>query len=153
MSPIKQYVLSIIIASVVIAVIEHLSPKKKLIRFITGVFLSISLLAPLAGVRLLDYTEYILDIDADAKEAVGIGETYMEEQLRKIIKEKIEAYILEKALQLDAQVQVNVTCSSINNFAPECIEITGNISPYARKRLQDILKNDFCIPEEKQIWT
>ena len=76
------------------------------------------------------------------KEAIAAG-----------IKSRTQAYILDKAMALELQLQVEVVLSEDEIPVPEEVRLAGKASPYAKARLQQIIKEDLGIDKEHLIWT
>ena len=68
-----------------------------------------------------------------------------------IIKAETEAYILDKASQLNVELSVEVTIDEEN--IPTAVTLSGEVSPYARRQLQEIIESDLGIAKENQRWT
>ena len=73
--------------------------------------------------------------------------------MTELIKEKSQAYILDKAAELDASITADVTISEEELPKPLSVVISGQVSPYNRKRLESILETDLGIAKENQVWT
>ena len=69
-----------------------------------------------------------------------------------IIKARTQAYILDKARSLDVALTVEVFLDDATIPAPCGVRIEGAISPYAKKVLSQMMKDDLGIPPEEQIW-
>ena len=67
-----------------------------------------------------------------------------------IIKQRTEAYILDRASAMDAQIKVSVSLGK--DGIPKSVRITGRISPMNRSRLTDVIAADLGIPREQQEW-
>ena len=106
---------------------------------------------PVSWVQVLVSGSHILQ--PQAQEAATAGEQQAKSALRESIKQRTEAYILDKAKTLAAQVAVEVTLSNEAIPVPIAVRISGNISPYARMQLQTILQEELGIPKEAQAWT
>jgi hypothetical protein len=59
---------------------------------------------------------------------------------------------LDKAAAIGAQIQVKIVLSNDHYPVPEKVYIEGDISPFARTRLKQIL-TELGVTEENQIWT
>ena len=70
--------------------------------------------------------------------------------LAQIISEQTEAYILDKAADLHANLHVEVTVGEDN--LPTAVTLSGEASPYARRQIQAIIANDLGISKENQKW-
>jgi hypothetical protein len=100
-----------------------------------------------------EYIAIFDDIRWDALNITAEGETYGQDLLRQSIKEKTEAYILDKAMLLGADIHVSVSCNTTDFPKPEYVELSGNVSPYVKGKLQQIISKDIGIPEDNQKWT
>ena len=112
MDSIRQYLLSIIVAALVCSIVKALVGSKsgygRVVSLVCGTFMTITLLSPWVN---WDFKEFALPSDGLNAEGDSIARQAQEEtrnELRSIIKERTEAYILDKALSMDADVQVDV---------------------------------------------
>ena len=74
------------------------------------------------------------------------------DQTVSIIKEKTEAYILEKAESLGLDISVEINFGEADSMVPTEVRISGPVSPYAKDQLSKTISTDLGIPEERQIW-
>lgn len=86
----------------------------------------------------------------DAEDAAAMGENLARDSMADIIKEETEAYILDKAADLHANLRVEVTIGEDN--LPAAVTISGEASPYARRQIQAMIANDLGISKENQKW-
>ena len=155
MDHLRQYIVSVIAAAVIAAMLNKLFSEShihRLIKTVSGLVLSVVLLSPLGNLSISSYTSYFDAVDNDAKEAVAYGEDIYRDNLRAIISERCETYILDKADQLGAVISVSIRCDSADIPIPVYAEISGSVSPYIRKTLQNMIADDIGIPEENQLW-
>lgn len=157
MEDIKQYILAIasvaVLSSVALRLLSGKSPAYKLVKLICGMIMVLTIVSPWTKVTIADYLESFQSIREDAAAIQEEGEILVQQQLRQSIKERTEAYILDKAALLGADICVSVTCDTSDVPMPISAELSGSASPYARSKLRQILLNDVGIPEDKQIWT
>lgn len=157
MESIKSYLLSVIIAALVVSILTSMLSKKspyfKAVQMIGGLIVLITIIAPWKSVQLNLYESYYNDFKMDAENQAAYGKTAASESLHQIIKDQTEAYILDKASELDATLQVCVTLSNETYPTPIGASLKGNISPYAKKTLSRIIQKDLGIPEDKLTWT
>ena len=157
MEDIRQYLLTVIAAAIICAVVNTIMENKGTLtaisKMLTGLFLAITVLSPLVSVHLSDFSGYIQGLDAAANEAVSRGEEMAQNATAAIIIEKTEAYILDKAASLELDIEVEVRLSSTNPLTPETVYLKGSISPYAKEQLRQYISNDLGIPGENLIWT
>lgn len=86
----------------------------------------------------------------DAEDAAAMGENLARDSMADIIKEETEAYILDKAADLHANLRVEVAVGEDN--LPAAVTIFGEASPYARRQIQAMIANDLGISKENQKW-
>lgn len=156
MDDIKEYLLSLICASVVCTVINTLIGKKSthsaIIRLLSGLYLSFTLIAPLVNLKLNEYADYFSGFSSDAETAVASGEASAMDELRSIIKSQTEAYILDKAVSMDTVIDVEVTLNNENPPIPCSVTLTGSVSPYSKEVLSNFIANNLGISKEDQVW-
>ena len=71
--------------------------------------------------------------------------------MQDIIKSTCEAYILNKATELGADIHVSVSVNS--QHIPFAARIMGEVTSDVRKQLEQILETDLGITKENQSWT
>ena len=157
MENIRQYLLSIVSVAVLSSVLLRLLGENKssckIVKMMSGILMVLTIVSPWANISIQEYIGYFDSVKRDSSTFAEEGEDLLYRQLRHSIKEKTEAYILDKATLLGADIHVSVTCDTSDVPIPISVELSGNASPYARSRLQQILQSDIGIPEDKQIWT
>ena len=156
MGELRIYLLNVCAASTFCACVKSLTVEKstggKILKLICGLFLALTVVQPFADISINDFTLFTADIQEDARAAVSEGEEYVRISLRDIIKDETEAYILDKAEALGADIEVDVTVSGDYQPIPKSVCIIGNVSPYAKARLENILEEDLGIGKEGQLW-
>lgn len=156
MEDLRQYVISVVAAAFICGTIMGLLPKgsaRELVKMICGLFLAFTVLSPISRFdfsRLAEIDDLFTD---EAAQAAAMGENLNREALHAIIKAETEAYILDKAAQLNVELEVEVTVSTDDPPLPVAVSLSGSISPYARRRLEAILTDEIGIPKENQAWT
>ena len=153
MELIKEYLLSITAAALICGVISSLTSKNasisKLMQLLCGLFLAITVIRPIVEVQLDNIDSFTDLLEVDGEIAASTGREMAAEEMKRIIKEKTEAYILDKAKSLGAEIEVEVT---LEDFVPTGAIITGSVSPFARSSLITSISQDLGIPPEGQIW-
>lgn len=154
MESLRQYIFSVTAAAVICAVLTHISAgagkSSGIIKLLCGLFLAFTVIRPIADIQIDEFTDYTLRIEEDAEEAISAGEDFAQNSLAAIIKQETEAYILDKASALGAEIRIDVILS--DDTVPKEVYIQGNLSPYAKSKLQEILSEDIGIAKEYQIW-
>lgn len=157
MNGVGAYILSVICAASICAIVMHFFETKGAIhgavKLAAGLFLAFTVINPVVcwtGGGLLDVEGVF---SSDASSAVEEGISMTKQSLSQIIKDRCEAYILDKAADMDLSLLVEVGLTDEDIPAPNSVKISGNISPYKKMKLQSILVNDLGIDKEDQIWT
>lgn len=156
MDYIREYIFSVAVISVLCSIILRLMQNlqiKNIGKMVCGLALSVSIIGQLSKFDNLDINNYLSYSTEDAEEAVALGEELSYEAWSDIIKLETEAYILDKAADLNAEVSVSVTVREDPAPAPVSADISGSISPYARNRLEKIMEEELGITKENQQWT
>lgn len=157
MEGIRQYLLSVILAAIFCALTVNILGKKgvytAVVKLLTGLFMAVVVIAPWRKLQITDLSGYLDSLNFEASEIVQEGEDMAAEATASIIKDNIEAYILDKAFSLGLDIQVNVVLTETSPFAPDSVTVSGSVSPYAKQKLQKIISDELGIPEEKQSWT
>ena len=156
MEEIGQYLLRITAAAILCAMIRSLLGKEGTVaamgKLLCGLFLAITVLTPWAGLGTVTFSALTGDVSMDAEEAVAVGENAARDALRASIKEGAEAYILDIAASLGAELTVEVTLTLDTPPAPGGARLEGKVSPYARTQLAELMTKELGIPKEAQQW-
>ena len=156
MELLRSIVLSVVSASFVLAILGGLLDEKgsasALLRLIGGVFLVLTILTPLTKMDFSGIDGYLESFSADGEDIAANGAACAENEYRTIIKERVEAYILDKAAAAGASLSVEVTLSDEDVPVPVWIRLSGEITPDAKGQLQQILEEELGIAKEDQIW-
>ena len=154
MDSVKQYLLSVICGAMVCAIVSGLTDQKgskvALLKLITGIFLAFTVISPITRIQLEELTIFTEELQEEASIAAAFGHSVAEESRSGLIKSKMEAYILDKAATLNTSLSVEVILDEC--FYPESVKLQGNITPYARFRLESILEEELGIAKENQEW-
>lgn len=151
-----QYLISVTAASIVCAIAKTVCDEKtaagSLIRLTSGIVMTLTVLTPLLSVDISRLPELSDDWSAAASAAVAEGEQLAGERINVIITDRVSAYILDKANDFGAKLEVDVLMPDDGSHQPEGMVLYGEISPYAKSRLQQIIEEEFLIPKEDQQW-
>lgn len=154
MAGVKEYILSVICAAILCAILTGISGEKgstaPIRKLICGIFLSFTVIAPLGNLRLTDLLEPLGDIRQDALAASAMGQTLYQESLSQVISEQTEAYILDKANARGVSLTVRVLPDESGK--PHRVTMVGEISEAEQQKLMEILESELGIPKERQIW-
>lgn len=156
MDAFRNYLLGIIGAAMICAVTQHFLTEKngqsQLIKMICGLVMALSLFSPLIDLDHLGFGLPLYDMKAQAQSAVSNGQQISYDALSRVISDRVEAYILDEARTMGADVSVAVKLSSESIPAPLSVTIQGNLSPFAKNKLQSIIETELGISKENQEW-
>ena len=158
MEAVKSYILSVIASAIFVSTILALIGKNsgfhKILRFMCGLFMTLVLILPLVRNRIVIPSYYLDDVSKEAERITADAQADVQKQISSIIIEQTEAYILEKASALNADITVSVKLAFDAQYpTPESVHIEGNISPYARRLLSQTIQDDLGIASEDQVWS
>lgn len=154
---IRRYLLSVICAAILCGIVNTLIEKKgahhSIVKLISGLFMAITVISPLVTIHIGDITEYFNDLSAQGSSITADGEASAYNELCSIIKSKTEAYILDKAVSMDLDIEVEVTLNSDNPPLPCAVIIKGSAAPYSKEVLSVYIAKVLGISKEGQQWT
>ena len=122
-------------------------------KIVTGCIMIVVLLKPLSDFRFSALEDITFSANQEAGLAVQYGEENTSSAMERIITEKINAYILQRAAELNVNLETEVVLSKADIPVPEKIYLKGTVAPFAKKQLQKIIEQEIGILKEHQIWT
>lgn len=156
MQKVGTYLVSVCACGIFCGILKSLLPQKnaagRILRMVCGVFLVFTAVRPLTDIRLDTLnlaTGYLL---TEGEALSQDGKNMASDALADIIKEQTEAYILDKARSLNAQITVEVNVMG-DPPSPVSVSIHGSIQPYAKSTLSSAIAEELGIAKEDQIWT
>jgi len=154
---IQAYILKLLSAALLCGVAVGFFSEKSavgaVIKMICGAVMVLTVVSPWTYIRIQDAADYFDRIQADGSLAAQLGENMAYEELGTIIKSRVEAYILDKAESYGAKLQVEVILSEDPVPTPRSVHIRGRISPYGKKMMTQMIREDLGIASEDQVWT
>lgn len=151
-----EFVISITAAAILVGVLTGLTDRKDtfstLIRMIGGLFLAFTAIRPLVSLEIVNIGAYIDAFSLSGTAAAENGENIAQDAYCSYIISRTEAYILDKAEGYGASLTVEVSLSSSEAPVPESVRIRGQLSPYAKLCLQEMMEQELGISKENQIW-
>ena len=154
---VRTYILSILFAAIISGIVTNLFPKKSaqsaLIQMLAGIFITVTVISPWKKIQFSGVADFIDTIEIASSSSVTDGSEAYNQAVRSGIIDRAEAYVLEKAALLGADLEISVSLSNSTPATPVSAKISGKISPFAKKQLVQIMINDLGIPEESQIWS
>lgn len=156
MASLRQYLIGVTASAIICGIVKSISNEKTLsgaiLRLIAGIVMTVTVLSPVVDLKLGDLPVLSGDLLAQASAAAEAGENLASAEINAIIKDRVQAYILDKAAAFGAALQVEVTMPDDGSRLPEAVTLYGSVAPYAKVRLQRIIAEDLQIAKEKQQW-
>lgn len=154
MSQLAGYAISAVSGSVIVAIVCSVFGDKNgissVIKLVCGLFLTFVVINPLITLDFSRISDYIEHFTLEGMEAASAGENLAREAEGDIIKSHVQAYILDKAESLGTQLDVEVILDQDN--MPVAVELEGNISPYAKAKMTEMITEELAIAKEHQLW-
>lgn len=156
MEKIGQYLLSVTAAVMITSILRRFFSGKgsagAMLQMLSGIFMLYTVLMPFSHLSIPKFDTITKDFRHEAQQAVADGENLGTSTLRSIISDRVSAYILDKAKIYDAQLTVTVMLSQDAIPVPNGVRICGDISPYGKRQLQNMIASDLGISKEHQVW-
>lgn len=136
------------------AVVMHMGgegPGQGIRKMLCGAFLTAVLLANLVKLDLSSAYREMEGFTRSADAAVADGQEQAEQMKFSIISGQCEAYILDKAAELGAEISVSVTLEPRTGL-PSAAVITGTLTPWERQMLSSEITQALGIEKEALDW-
>lgn len=160
MGSLRKWIIGICAGAIICGIVRGITPEKgsgRAVRLACG-FMTVALL--LGPLREFDFEEYALRMTElriaggnYASEAINSGE----ENIRSVIEEKCEAYILDKATELgiaEASATVFAEISDGEEYPfPYSVELGGEATEEKKKKLSSYIEGELGIPGTRQYWS
>ena len=157
MEPIRAYVLRVITCCFICAVAYKLVEKnpshQRLVKMMAGMIILLTVVSPMIGVHGRLNFDGFEEYAAQAQGYVSDGVDQYRNELADRIVRQSEAYVLEKAAQMDVELKIEIQLSDDEIPVPISARIKGNVSPFVKSKLMDLIENDLGISKERQQWT
>jgi len=156
MEGIGTYILSVCGAGLLCGIVNSLLRGKgnsaSAAKMAGGIFLILVAMQPLKKLPTFGLTNFWETMNNEGEYAAAVGEQASQEKMASIIKTQVEAYILDKAKQMDASISVEVMVQSGTIPVIESVSLYGTVSPYAKGALTQMMEEDLEIKKEDQHW-
>ena len=152
----RGYLLAVVAAAMLTALVLALvpdGPVRRVCRLACGLVLILVTLSPLGTLDVTALSRALsrLSIEADAAQS-GV-EVRSRAIIAELIKQKTEAYILDKAAGLGLNLTADVTVDDTGAYPyPAAVAVTGSVDAASRRALSADIEQNLAIPEEKQEW-
>ena len=152
----RAYLLSVTAAALLVSLVAAFSQRKSIRRIVTlcgGLFLLLTVLRPVLALRFTGAEDWFSRFRPDESvidDAVSEGQ----KETARLITERTQEYILDKAGALGAEVSVQVTLRALSGSYqyPYTVILTGTWTQAQRRTLSGEIARGLGIPEERQIW-
>lgn len=156
MEDIRQYLLSVIAAAIIaglaVAIIGNRGALAAIVKLLAGLFVVMTVISPWTKLQLNDLSGYFSEMNLEGDRIAADAQRMVISARATIIKDRLEAYILDKAGSLKMDVSVDVKLTESDPPTPRFVTIEGLASPYAKQRLKQFISDELGIPEEQQSW-
>lgn len=156
MEHVRSYLIGMICAAMAVAILSAVlkdGAVKRAVMLVGGLVLLMAVLTPIVKADLDKFGQYLSQVELQT-DALTSGITVDNKELMaEIIRDKTEAYILDKAASLDAEIEVQVTVATDADYPyPDGATITGILNAGQKNSLQAYLRDSLAIPEERQVF-
>jgi stage III sporulation protein AF len=157
MEIIKNWLVGITCASMIIALAEGLSPEgnvKRIGKLAGGLLLIIAILQPVLSLNTNALSSALTEYRSQLDGYSSTLENKNKDVVKSIIAEKSAAYIQDKAASLGATCTVTVECEYGDEEYPYPVSVTviGTLTKDQKKALQAIISNDFAVSVDHQTY-
>lgn len=152
----RQYLFSVICACLICGILLSLvkgAASQAIVKLLCSALLAVSILAPLSKVDFSREFALLLPDKMDGDRMARAGEDMARKSLAGIIKENAEAYILDKAAELQGELTVDITVTNEDLPVPAAAMFSGRVSPLEKAWLETIMERDLGIPKENLRWS
>ena len=157
MEALRTYLLGIAVTAVAVTLLSALLKEgviRRAVQLAGGVVLILAVLGPLLRNGLDAFGSYLAELKM-REDALQTGiEVENTDVLERIIRRETEAYILDKAAALGAEVTVTVTVEQGGHYPyPYTATVEGKLTDAQRNALSEDLELSLAIPKERQVFT
>lgn len=126
---------------------------RKIASLCCGLLLTVCVLKPLVQIEPETIAQSISKMQMDSQTQAAQVEVKNKQLVCQIIKEKTQAYILDKAQLLGLTLTAEVSVGGKDTYPyPTKVDLTGYASQAQKKTLTAIIEENLAITEENQIW-
>lgn len=157
MSDLRSYLLGLTAAALLCSVVKALMPKQgsiaQVLRLILGLLMVLAAVRPWVDISMDDLFGWTQSITTQGERVASQGTALAENAYRQGIKERVQAYILDEAERLGANIEATVELSDEQIPLPARVRISGALSPYAKQQLTQWITQELGISQEEIEWS
>lgn len=156
MNGLREYLMGVVAAALLCGIANGLVPghgaSKQALKLLAGMLMALAVVRPWVQISMDDLFGWTGDIMQQAEAVASQGANLGAQAYYDGIKQRLEAYILDEAEALGAQIEVDVELSEDEILQPARAVICGALSPSARNRLETLLTKELGISREEIQW-
>jgi len=156
MDAVRAYLLRVTVAALVCGIVNGFATKRTslgpMVKFLCSMLMAVVLLTPTVSIRADILDAFWDEIFIQGDNASYAGQIAAQDVCGDIIKEKVAAYILDKAETYGADLTVEVVLGDSIPPVPQSLRISGRISPYGKKIMTGEIEKELGIKAEAQQW-
>lgn len=155
MEYLEHYLLGVLVTAIICSIIQIFPQNgtfKELTKILCGLILAIVVLDPMKHIPFLIPTDSLFSFPFEENPYAQKGECMAKETLQNIIQTETESYILNKATEIGANIQVTVYVSDSEIPIPTEVVLSGYTTQETRNTLEIFLASDIGITKENQTW-
>lgn len=156
MQAIREYLIGVVAAALLCALVSMLvEPKGTVgvaVKLVSGFLMLLAVLQPLVKIQpegLFRWTDAFV---SDGTTLVNEGKETAKEYYTDSIKQQLTTYILDEAREYNCALSVDIQLSDEDVPVPRQIRLSGDVSPYARQVLTNLLAERLGLNREDLIW-
>ncbi len=153
---IRSYLLSVVAVSLLSAILLALVPNGPIRRaatFVCGLILILVCLSPFRTLDLSALAQSISRLTMQEDAARTGVQVNSREITAELIKQKCEAYILDKAASMGLHLQAEVILETDSAYPyPSSVRITGALTAEQKRALEAYIEANLAVPAASQEW-
>lgn len=154
---VRGWLLSILAVSVLCALADALMPKgavKQVGRLMCGLVLAVVVVSPVVRLDLEDSGQWLEGYFSGMDQREQDLKEQVDSEMKTIIEQEYEAYIVDKAAQLGLDCTARVECRMEESvYLPAQAWIEGALTREEREKLTAVLSEDLGLSSENQSYT
>ena len=153
MEGVRVWLLSILAVSLLCALADALMPKgpvKGVGKLVCGLVLAAAVVSPVVRLDLEGGRQWLEEWNVGLEQREEELKKQVDEEMKTIIEQEYEAYIVDKAAQLEVQCTARVECRQEDEgiYLPQTVWISGTLTPQQWEVLSEALLEKLGVPPE-----
>ncbi len=152
----RSYLLSVVSACLLLTLIGIVLPDnrfRKLASVAGSLLVVMTVVSPVLSLNPDQIAQTVSDFLVETETARTQVKVSDRDLLSDIIKQRCEAYILDKASDMGLELQVEVVLSETGEYPyPTAVKIEGSMTPEEHRILSRYISEELGLPREQQEW-